>query len=293
MLDGSKWGKQNDDGHMSASDEEILPLEGLSEEEDDVEDEDEEVSDGQDDERSLLDEEEQEEEDLDKEAWGSTRKAYYGADDVSDEEDVAQEEQEAERLQRKHLARLRPEDFVDTWTDVPAASSSQPTGRVVLEELPAPDLSKLSKPEILKILKSRYPEVPRLAALYQSLHEQLPSVSLLAQRPFHPQHKTVKVKYAVLSVLLSSIAIFFGVRTDASPRPSLEKKLIAKILATEHLWKQMSSIQVDENALDVQALQTTETAVESQIDTPPVKPIAKPTRKRKREAKTLADSDSD
>ena len=296
MLDGSKWGKKKDEGYMSASDEEILPLQGLSEDEDEEdEDDDEEVSDGQDDDRSLLDEDEREEEELEKEAWGSSRKAYYGADDVSDDEDIAQEEQEAERLQKKHLARLRPEDFIDTWTDVPTATTSQSTGRVVMEELPAPDLSKLSKPEILKILKSQHPEVPRLAALYQSLHTQLSSLSLLAERPFHPQHATIKLKHAVLSVLLSSIAIFFAVRADESPRPSLQKKLVAKISETEHLWKQISSIPIDENALDIQALEATEANLDSQIDRP-TKPVAQakqPTRKRKREAKTLADSDSD
>jgi len=42
MLDGSKWGKQKDEGYLSASDEEILPLEGLSEEEDEEEEEEEE-----------------------------------------------------------------------------------------------------------------------------------------------------------------------------------------------------------------------------------------------------------
>lgn len=125
MLDGSKWGRQKDSDVMSASDEEILPLDGLSDEDSD----DEEVSDGQDDDRSLDEEEqEDEEEDLDKEGWGSSRKVYYGADDVSDEEDVAQEEQEAERLQKKHLARLRPEDFLDTWTDVPATGSEETNG---------------------------------------------------------------------------------------------------------------------------------------------------------------------
>lgn len=296
MLDGSKWGKQKDEGYMSASDEEILPLEGLSEDEDeDEEDGQEEVSDGQDDDRSLMDEEEQEEDDLDNEAWGSSRKVYYGADDVSDDEDVAREEQEAGRLQKKHLARLRPEDFIDTWTDAPTTTIPQPIGRVVIEELPAPDLSNLSKPEILKILKSRHPEVSRLATLYQLLHPQLSSLSLLAERPFHPQHTTIKLKHAVLSVFLSSIAIFFAVRADESPRPSLQKRLVTKISETEHLWKQISTIPIDENALDIQALESTEADLDAQIEQP-AKLIATPkstTRKRKREVKTLADSDDD
>jgi len=296
MLDGSKWGKQKDEGYLSASDEEILPLEGLSEEEDEEEEEEEEdISDRHDDDRSLTDEDEQEEDDFDNEAWGSSRKAYYGADDVSDEEDVAREEQEAERLQQKHLARLRPEDFIDTWTDVPSTATPQPTGRVIIEELPAPDLSNLSKPEILKILKSRHPEVSRLAMLYQSLHPRLSSLSILAERPFHPQHTTIKLKHAVLSVLLGSIAIFFAVRADESPRLSLEKKVVTKIFETENLWKRISSISIDENALDVQALESTEAALDAQIDAPTKSvPTAQPTtRKRKRDIKTLADSDSD
>jgi U3 small nucleolar RNA-associated protein 3 len=122
MLDDPKWGSQQKRAdYMSDSDEEILPLEGLSEEDDDEEDT--EISDGQDDNRSM-NEKEQEQEDLNNEGWGSSRKVFYGADDVSDEEDVAQEEQEADRLQKKHLARLRPEDFLDTWTEVPVANKS-------------------------------------------------------------------------------------------------------------------------------------------------------------------------
>jgi len=131
MLDGSKWAIRKEDDLLSASDEEILPLDGLSEEEESDNDEadDEVVSDGQDDDRSPLDEEEANSEgDWEEEGWGSSRKAYYGADDVSDEMDEKLEEQEAERLQKKHLARLRPEDFLDTWTDVPVTGSAQATG---------------------------------------------------------------------------------------------------------------------------------------------------------------------
>jgi U3 small nucleolar RNA-associated protein 3 len=291
MLDGSKWGRQKDDGHMSASDEEILPLEGLAESEsdDDDDDDDEEISDGQDDDRSLMDEQEQEEEELDNEAWGSSRKAYYGADDVSDDEDVAQEEQEAERLQKKHLARLRPEDFLDTWTDKPETAPS--TNRIVIEELPPPDLSKLSKVDVLKLLKTRHPEVPRLAGVYQHLHPQLSSLSLLAQRPFHPQHATINLKFALLSVLLSSIAVYFAVRADARERNSTQKRLLAKISETEALWEQISSIHIDENALDIKELVSTETQLNNQIILPPKpKPsLNGPTRKRKRPVKTLAD----
>lgn len=282
MLDGSKWGRKKDDGYVSVSDEEILPLEGLSDEE--SEGDDEEVSDGQDDDRSLVDEEEE----LDNEAWGSSRKAYYGADDVSEDEDIAQEEQEAERLQKKHLARLRPDDFLDTWAEIPE-TTTQSTGRIVTEELPPPDLSKLSKTEVLKILKTRHPEIPWLAGLYQQLYPQLSSLSLASQRPFHPQHTILKLKFAVLSVLLSSIAVYFAVRADIRERNSTEKKLLAKITETEGLWEQISSITIDENAVDVKDLGATETKLDNLITTLPPPAPKEPTRKRKRQVKSIMD----
>jgi U3 small nucleolar RNA-associated protein 3 len=287
MLDGSRYGRRKDEDYMSASDEEILPLEGLSDE-----DEDEEVSDGQDDSRSD-EEEDDEEKELEKEAWGTSRKAYYGADEVSDEEDEQLEEQEAERLQKKHLSRLRPEDFLDTWADKPIQISG--TGKVIVEEVPAPDLSKLSKSDLLKLLKTRHPDVLRLAKLYEALHPQLSSLSLLAQRPFHPQNNVIKLKFAVLSVLLSSIAVYFAVRADAKQRTSTEKKLVSKISELETTWSEISSIEIDENALDVQELMETEERMAPEplplasINEP--KTERKPNRKRQ---KTMADeSDSE
>ena len=298
MLDGSKYGqRRNDGGYMSASDEEILPLEGLTS---DDEEDDEEISDGQDDSRSLLDEEvdeyDEEEKELEREAWGTSRKAYYGADEASDEEDEQLEEREAERLQKKHLARLRPEDFLDTWADKPSETTATTTsGRVVIEEVPAPDLSKLSRSELLKLLKTQHPEVLRLAKLYDFLHSQLSSLSLLSQRPFHPQHNVIKLKFAVLSVLLSSIAVYFALRADKKQRKSTEKKILSKISELETTWSQISSIEIDENALDVKELIETEQAMASPEASPPiVEPVIKPKLLKRKRTKTMADeSDSE
>ena len=295
MLEGSKYGRKQDDGYVSASDEEILPLEGISSEDEDSEDEEtEEISDGQDDDRSILDEEEREE--IDHEAWGSSRKVYYGADDVSDEEDEKLEEQEAERLQKKHLSRLRPEDFLDTWADTTTSSSKPPTsGRYITEELPAPDFSKLSKEEVLKLLKSRHPDVPRLAGVYQRWAPELVGLGLLSKRPFHPQHRVITLQYASLSVLLGSIAMLFAVRADSKERKSMEKKIIAKIAEMENLWSQISTIPIDKDAVDVQNVTATETKLDNLLEqsTKSVSAPKKATLKRKRQVKTLADDDSD
>ena len=298
MLDGSKYGRKADDDYISASDEELLPLEGLSDEEsEESEDDDDEVSDGQDDDHS--EEDRDEEEELDNEAWGSSRKAYYGADDVSDEEDEKLEEQEAERLQKKHLARLRPEDFLDTWADsttTTAKESQTATGRYVTEELPAPDLSKLSQTERVKLLKTRHPQVPKLAALYSRLYPELSSLGLLVQRPFHPQHDLIKLQFASLSVLLGSIAIFFALRADAKERKSTEKKMIAKIAEMENTWTQISSIPIDRNAVDIQEVVATETKLNNLVEQPSLSvpaPKKDTSLKRKRKARTLADDDTD
>jgi len=292
MLDGSKYGRKEDADYMSASEEEILPLEGLSDESDEDEAE---ISDGQDDERSILDDEEDfdEEKQLERETWGSSRKAYYGADEASDEEDEALEEQEAERLQKKHLARLRPEDFLDTWADQvkPEGSATQ---KVVTEELPAPDLSKLSKADLLKLLKTRHPDVLRLAKLYSTLHSQLSSLSLLAQRPFHPQHNIIKLKFATLSVLLSSIAIFFALRADQKERKGTEKKLISKINETQSLWTQISSIPIDQNAIDINQVIETETALAPPEPLPiPSDPKPKLRPLKRKRVKSMADDSQD
>jgi len=164
--------------------------------------------------------------------------------------------------------------------------------RVVLEELPAQDLSKLSKSACLKILKSRHPDVPRLANLYGRLRPQLSSLSLLAQNPAHRQHNIIKLKLALLSVLLSSIAAFFALRADQKERKHPEKKLIAKISEAERSWKEISSIFIDESGVYVKELNNSGIAANLPLPNPPVK-ATNTALKRKLAPKTLADGSDD
>ena len=150
-------------------------------------------------------------------------------------------------------------------------------------------MSKLSKSDLLRLLKNRHPDVPRLANMYQRLYPQLSSISFLAQKPFHPQHSIIKLKLALLSVLLSSIAVFFALRADQKERKSTEKKLVARISETESLWNQISSIAIDENAVDVEESNTRETKLDNLLTIPKPLPPPKDTLKRKRTSKTLAD----
>ncbi len=48
-----------------------------------------------------------------KKAWGTSKKAYYNADEASDIEEMREEEEEALRIQKEQLAHMDEEDFVD------------------------------------------------------------------------------------------------------------------------------------------------------------------------------------
>ena len=54
-------------------------------------------------------EEEEEEEGIG--AWGKSKKDLYNADQIETEADALEEEQEAKRLQQKHLQTMNEEDF--------------------------------------------------------------------------------------------------------------------------------------------------------------------------------------
>lgn len=94
------------------SEQEVYGLEGVDSDE---EDEDEEVA-------ALSDEEDEDEaqdEENEHESWGRSKKAYYNAEEGSDMEEMLEEEQEAIRLQKKRIAAMEEEDFVDAgWGGV-------------------------------------------------------------------------------------------------------------------------------------------------------------------------------
>ncbi|KAG5463385.1 MAG: hypothetical protein BJ554DRAFT_8005, partial [Olpidium bornovanus] len=55
---------------------------------------------------------------FDSTGWGRNKRAYYDADEVDSDLDEAKEEEvEAIRLQKKHVARLREDDFLDDAAD--------------------------------------------------------------------------------------------------------------------------------------------------------------------------------
>ncbi|KAK4521214.1 vesicular-fusion protein S17 [Mucor velutinosus] len=55
----------------------------------------------------------EEEEEIDDKTWGTSKKAYYDADEGSDIDEMREEEEEALRIQKEQLANMDEADFVD------------------------------------------------------------------------------------------------------------------------------------------------------------------------------------
>ncbi|KAL2919727.1 something about silencing protein 10 [Polyrhizophydium stewartii] len=111
--------------------------------------------------------------------WGKSRRAYYDADDVSEEEDAKEEEKEALRLQKEQLGGLAEDDFLeDSFENLlkkkrgadsagsgtgaaaaAAAAASLDLDDAATAEQIKPDLSRMSDPEKLKLVRTSHPDV--------------------------------------------------------------------------------------------------------------------------------------
>lgn len=85
------------------SEQEVYGLEGVDSDEEEEEEEGDLGS----------DEDEEQDEEKEMESWGRSKKSYYDAEEGSDLEEMLEEEQEAIRLQKKRIAAMEEEDFVD------------------------------------------------------------------------------------------------------------------------------------------------------------------------------------
>ncbi|KAF1801356.1 Sas10 C-terminal domain-containing protein [Mucor lusitanicus] len=90
---------QGQESDEEQSDREIYGLDGLDSE-DEISDDD-------------ITGKNDEEEEIDDKTWGTSKKAYYDADEGSDIDEMREEEEEALRIQKEQLANMDEADFVD------------------------------------------------------------------------------------------------------------------------------------------------------------------------------------
>lgn len=231
MLDdepGSKRRKR-DDEPLELSDEELFGYEDSDSNPDDDDDDEAKVSGG--DPRALHQNDAQEEGGDESEWWGSSKQAYYDADNIETEADALEEEAEAKRLQRKKLSKMREEDFVfdgDEWLAGDAnAGETDEAVTEVLQEVEIPD--DMGSEEMSKLLATRYPEFGYLADEFQELQPVL--ASLKSQARDKPGPTLEAVKYWVLGCYVASLASYFAILNS----PARDGAKVQKPLAPSDL----------------------------------------------------------
>ncbi|KAL6239922.1 hypothetical protein BDW75DRAFT_197718 [Aspergillus navahoensis] len=156
--------------------------------------------------------------------WGSSKKDFYNTDQIETEADALEEEEEAKRLQQKHLQEINEEDFgfdETEWVESGKDNAKGDTGAVteVLPQLEVTD--DMSAEEKLKILKSRYPEFEPLSNDFinlQPTYQALANAAKIATSTIteDTDHAPVAViKHRALSAYLGAISMYFMLLTSA------------------------------------------------------------------------------
>ena len=162
--------------------------------------------------------------------WGSSKQDYYNADNIETEADALEEEQEARRLQKKHLQGMTEADYAfdeDEWLDASKGGEDGDNEGVVTEVLPQLQIrDDMSAAEKLKILKTRYPEFEPLSKEYVTLQEVADDLALSATGAQAAQSRTkatekpktpiAVIKYRALSAYLGSLAMYFTLFTSTA-----------------------------------------------------------------------------
>ncbi|KAL4872766.1 hypothetical protein BDV12DRAFT_161482 [Aspergillus spectabilis] len=283
-----------DEEALQLSDEEILGYESLDEE--DLEDDDDDEAD-YDDEDDLEDSKFRkkrsgsagsDDEDEGIAAWGSTKKDFYNADQIETEADALEEEEEAKRLQQKHLQEINEEDFgfdETEWAESGKdADEAKGDTSVVTEVLPQLEITEdMSSEEKLKILKSRYPEFEPLAKdfidlqlTYNTLGEAVKTAKPNADSQDDTNHAPVAViKHRALSAYLGAISMYFMLLTSThessnnatlSPAQLRSHPVMNSLVNFRKLWETVKDITPVE-------MKTQEEDIESdmEVDIPEVK----------------------
>ncbi|KAL4742922.1 Sas10 C-terminal domain-containing protein [Aspergillus similis] len=222
-----------DEEALQLSDEEVLGYESVDENEDLDEDEGDEAEYDDDDLEQFSSKRqkkrngslgsEDEEEGL--AAWGSSKKDFYHADQIETEADALEEEEEAKRLQQKHLQEINEEDFgfdETEWIESGKENAKDDTGAMT-EVLPKLEITDdMSTEEKLKILKSRYPEFEPLSKDFIDLQPTYHALTNAAKTATSTvtedaDHAPVTIiKHRALSAYLGAISMYFMLLTSAN-----------------------------------------------------------------------------
>lgn len=220
-----------------------------------------------------VNDEDEEEEGL--EAWGSSRKDYYNADMIETEADALEEENEAKRLQQKHLKAMKEADFgfdeLD-WVESGKGAEDSKDGQdgIVTEVLPQLEITDdMSPEEKLKVLKSRYPEFEPLAKDFVDLQPEYTNILAEAQKAEEAMDGSETsvpvpiIKFRALASYLGSISMYFALLTSPaedgdgktvalSPAELRDHLIMGSLVKCRKQWETVKDWTVPEESEDIE-----------------------------------------
>ena len=247
------------DAQLEPSDEEVLGYSSESEDEDDIES-DTALQKSAVGASSDVEVEVEEEEDEDAGGWGSSRKDYYGNDQIQTQEDAEMEEAELKRLQAKKLQKMTDADFgfdENEWLD---SGDEEADGDVVTEVLKDIEITaEMGPEERLRILQTRYPEFEFLAdeflqlqPVLQSLQQEAESDRGPSKSELSPPSATV-IRCRALAAYMASLTMYFAILTSPvksditqartlDPADLRDHAVMHSLLQCRDLWLKVKSM---------------------------------------------------
>lgn len=209
--------------------------------------------------RAVDDIEEMDEDDTN---WGSTKSNYYGADNVSgDEDDAKAMEEEAKKQQQQHMESLNMMDFMDldddeeqnNWDrnakeyDNKAFEGGEELTQIKKQDFQS--LASFTESEKQEFLKTKFPEFIPLFKEYRSLNEKLEVLDdkLNVLKDFENQElfTVLNIKKTAILSNLASINLYFMILLQNLQEPDNEEfknmkyhPIMEKILLTKEIIRQ-------------------------------------------------------
>ncbi|KAI5287671.1 hypothetical protein KEM54_005830 [Ascosphaera aggregata] len=199
--------------------------------------------------------------------WGSLKSDYYSADAIETEADALAEEEEAKKLQKKHLQSLKEDDFgldEEEWlvagkaADHDADKDAKPITEVSVNLEISGDMSS---EERRNLLRQRYPEFEPLSKdilELQPLHQELAVLASKSHqiKPLGPAPVAV-VKFRALTAYLAAVSAYFFLLTSPSrkgekmlalsPAELREHPIMETILHTKTQWEEVRGLVVPDS----------------------------------------------
>lgn len=204
-------------------------------------------------------------------AWGSKKKDYYNADQIETEADALEEEEEAKKLQRKHLQAMNEEDFgfdETEWVESGKGEDAEDESGAVTEVLPQVEITEdMSTDEKSNILRSRYPEFEPLAKDFselQPLHRELEQAAKSAKLAIDEDDEddmkptpAALVKFRALSAYLGTVSLYFMLLASPAangtekspPMPPAQLRghpVMGALVKFRKLWETIKDLEIPE-----------------------------------------------